>query len=707
MTPPRHASAGRQRGAFSILTAFTLLLLMMFMALVLDSGRLYLQQRTLQKVADTAALGSLLLLPDGNCSSDPELSAQLALENAVANDFNPGSDRSLSVQCAAIVESGGLRIAVPDARGRAVEVTVTHRVPSSLVLQLGSAFSGNIPDSVTLQAVAVAARDEPVAAFTVGSQLLRLDNSRLLGALLTAVGLKPETLTLLDSIGLANVSITPSGLLGALGIKVGIEQLKALSPEGLVDLVNTQVGVLGIDRLLEASLALIDDAALSADLRLLRAALLRDAPLLQDLHLNLLGTPGSPGILSLNTGTDPVGAALDVRINLGDILTTSLLIGAQGRGLSIGAPDASGAPGQALTLLNMVRLEAGVVEPPSIGIGPVGTTAYNAQIRLKLDVNTSRGLLGGLLGLLGTSIHLPIIIDLVNASGELTAVSCDGPEPSATIEVVSALGSACIGRMPADALWSTRGSCIHSVRDQSLIKLLNIQLLYGSVDLPVLSSRPEDLVFHQEDLPQTQSSSSNPLHVGTLVADLVREVLQLLGNSPDVPDRLTTEQATTVADRYLGLITPSHPGSYTYREIGELRKRMNNDGLEWERPIFLFSQDMTLEWASGVRARCLIVGSASPLRYREQCARNELIDSLQSEARSGVLGTLINGLLGKVVQPLLATILEPLIRLLELLLNTVGEFILKPLLDDLLGLELSRTDVTVQSISCGAPRLVR
>src|SRR5690606_38985924 len=95
-------------------------------------------------------------------------------------------------------------------------------------------------------------------------------------------------------------------------------------------------------------------------------------PLLREIDLKLLGTAQSPGLLSLATaGNDPVGAALDARIQLGDILTTSLLVGVQGRGLAIGAPDASGAPGGALDLLNTVRLEAGVVEPPSIGIGPV------------------------------------------------------------------------------------------------------------------------------------------------------------------------------------------------------------------------------------------------------------------------------------------------------------------------------------------------
>lgn len=700
----------RQQGALTIMTAFTLLMLLMFLVMVLDSGRLYMEQRKLQKVADTAALGALLLLPDGNCSTDRALTEKNARDNADANGFPAAGKRSLTLQCAEIKQSNGLRIAEPNnTTGRAVEVTVAHEVPSSLILQVGSVFNSNIENEIILQASAVAARDEPVSVFSVGSQLLRLNDSKLLGTLLTAVGLKPETLTLLDSIGLANATITPSGLLAALGVDVGIEHLKALSPEGLVDLVNTKVGLLGIDSLIDASIKLIEDEVLVADLEALRLRVLPEAPILQELKLKLFGTPDSPGILSLTTDSDdPVGAALDASVNLGEILTTSILIGAQGRGLSIGAPDATGAPSGALDLLNTVKLEAGIVEPPSIGIGPVGTTAYNAQVRVKLDIDTSRGILGGLLGMLGTSVQLPVIIDLVNASGELTALSCDGLEPSATIEVVSALGSACIGNMPGDTMWSTRGSCTNNVQDQSLIKLLNINLLYGSVELPVLATRPQELIFRQEDLPQTQSSNTNPLHIGTLVADLTHEVLQLLGNSPSVPDRLSAEQATLIADRYLDLLKPANPDSYTYNEIEALKNRLSNDGVDWERPIFLFSQDMSAEWASSVRlGGCLVTGSVNPLRYDANCARGKLIDSLQTEAKSGFLGSLLGGLLGKVVQPLLATILDPLIALLEQLLNLVGEYILSPLLDDLLGLELSRTDVTVQSIGCGAPRLIR
>src|SRR5690606_17289797 len=50
-------------------------------------------------------------------------------------------------------------------------------------------------------------------------------------------------------------------------------------------------------------------------------------------------------------------------------------------------------------------------------------------------------------------------------------------------------------------------------------------------------------------------------------------------------------------------------------------------------------------------------------------------------------------------------LLQPVLELLKPTLNGIGHF-LDTVLADALGLELGRTDVNVQAISCGAPRLV-
>ena len=57
----------QQRGAIGLMAAVTLGMVLLFMLLVIDSGRLYLEQRKLQRVADMAALE--VVSRGGTCGS--------------------------------------------------------------------------------------------------------------------------------------------------------------------------------------------------------------------------------------------------------------------------------------------------------------------------------------------------------------------------------------------------------------------------------------------------------------------------------------------------------------------------------------------------------------------------------------------------------------------------------------------------------------
>ncbi|WP_017940222.1 pilus assembly protein TadG-related protein [Zestomonas thermotolerans] len=601
MRHPIDLSPHSQRGAFSILTTLVLLLVLGFLALALDSGRLYLEKRRLQKVADTAALEAITRLPLGDCSAAPADAQQFASENALRNGFDPDADdRSLAVQCVTTMSSGGLRDAVADSHGRAVRVEVQHRVPTSLVMQASSLFSPSIPNQITLRARAVAEREEPSASFSVGAQLLRLDNGRLLGRLLATVGLDPATLTVLDSNGLANASISPAGLLDALGVDIGIEQLKVLSPEGLLDLVQTQVGLLGIDELLDLSLEVVSDSVLRADLALVRQQILGN-PVLRDVRLSLFDTPTQPGLLSLTTTPDgEIGPALDTRVNLSELLKTALLIGANQQGLQLHQG-----------LLNTAQLELGIVRPPSIGIGPVGTTAYNAQIRLHLSVDTKETpLLGGLLAGLGVRVHLPIWIDLVTGHGTLESLDCTGAEPLAEIDVVSRVGNVCLGDIPAAARWSDSRSCESDLQSTELIR----------ASLPLVGGFTLD---HKLHLPALEANTRPPLAFET------------------VPQRESTA-----------------PNNF------QLAKTVDR----------LLDEIMDLIKPSAFKSEGLLGG-----------VLGSLLDLVEL-----VLDPLVN-----VLKPIVSGLLSPLGGLLDSVIN------------QLLGLEIGRTDVQLQSVSCGIPKLVR
>ena len=696
-----------QRGAFSILSAFTLVMAILFLALVVDSGRLYLEQRNLQKLADTAALESISRLASGNCSLDAANAVAYAAQNAATYGFVGNDEQSLATDCVSIATENNLRKPSADpSNGRAVRVITSKQVPSSIIVRTGGLFGISGSATIRLQAIAVAQKDsDPLAVFSVGAQLLDLNSGGLLPRLLTGVGVNVNGLTLLDSQGLANAQITPAGLLQALGVNVGINQLRALSPEGLVQLVDTQVGAIGINRLLDVSAQLVtQNQTLAAEITALGNRLVGSQ--IQNATVNLLATDSRPGLLKLVTGPgQTLGSALDAQLSLGDVLSTGLMTAVQGRGLAL----------DQLNLLNgTLAVRVGVVEPPSIGIGPVGTTAFNAQTRLQLDVNTSNlPVLGSLLNFLGTSIRLPLILDLASAKGELTEIDCTKASPDATIEVESTIGNVCIGEMSASTLWSTRNSCTEAnIQNTPILKLLGADIISGKAAVPLLStgSSPvhDDVVTLAED--ESAITGINGLSLGTSTKSLVSKVLEMIRlgvpRSSDGSPGFTLQQATLIADRYLDSL------SYSKTAV---RDRMFSDGLKWTRPAGLGDTTMPAEWFAKQPSSC---GTAA---QRTTC-RNTLIDSLQSKAQGGLLTSVVGGLLGLVGdlvntltlgllglstdgQPLLLKILDPILGLLEPLLNSVGSA-LSDLLTSL-GLELGKSEIKVHSITCGIPHLVR
>lgn len=747
-----------QRGAFSILAAGTLLMSLMFLVITLDSGRLYMEQRRLQKIADTAAIESISRIENGNCLTSPTDADLFARDNAARNSFLTDAKQSMNVSCVDLTSENGLIVVNKNkeggtVEGRAVQVETYHEVPASLIIKAQSIFS-SIPTTVKLSASAVAEREKPSAAFSVGSQLLRLENSKLLGQVLTAVGVNPEVLTLLDKDGLVSAKITPAGLLKALGVNVGIHELKALSPQGLVDLVNTKVGLLGISELLNASAEVVGNtAAVGLDLDLLRQKIL-SSPLIEDIRVNLLDYGEQPGLLTLDThSTDPIGSALDATINLGEILSTAIFIGVHEAGRGIVIPS--------LNLLGQT-VELGIVEPPSIGIGPVGTTAYNAQIRLYIGVDTDNiPVLSLLLRILNTRVNLPIWIDLVSGHGTLDKISCDTETPTVDISVESKLLNVCIGKLEGNDKWSTSASCDSKLQSDELIKLLGISVLSGKSHIPAVTD-----TFYSEKHPELQnikagekrSAPPSNLALGDTADAVVDGLLQLLSGlfSPPSMDNsfisdLDYKQNNLIkatAKQYLE--ASSVNGLYNVKNVTSLILNGSNEIIDGEQVI----PPLTENWPipNSIPTSCLLGacpsknwnpgtfetafkaysepqglldalgistldngyyscgGLLSALLAWNTCIENNLVKFLQD--KPGGINLSPSSDIGFITgdnpscSGFLCILLKPVITLLKPILNGVG-LLLKVVLTDILGLEIDRTNVTVHSISCGAPRLVR
>lgn len=622
--------ATRQRGAFSIITAAVLLTSLSALMLAVDSSRLFLQQRELQNIADIAALEAISQLPDGQCYKDAAQAQQISTVSAVANGL-PKQSGTVKAQCAHVTYTDHRSQVNPDSKGPAVQVTVSNKVPTSLILQVRDALSAK-DGTTTLTAVATAERSIPTAAFSVGAELLNLEQNSILGYLLKGVGLNVEHLSVLNSKGLANATITPSGLLNALGIKVNVQNLSALTPEGLLDL-NVKVGALGIKRLLEASANLVNDKTLSLGLTALYADLIGSnsdserLDIIKNANINLFHIPGvtERGLISIAANNPDLKSALDTQINLGPLLNAAILLGtADARGIQI--------PSLSSNLLG-VEVKAGIVEPASIGIGPVGTTARNAQIRIGISARTaSIPVLGTLLNILGTEVNLPIQLDLASATGELTELSCKanaGSIPSATIAVKSEVGALCMGKprfreehigLGGDMIWSTSESCYDTIEPDTFLQALGIPLLRGQVALRILKNdthdsatieditgtKPSDeerfrqkaLVFPLDVLPCdpsdansacTQLTEPNPLLLGTLVKDLTDQVIGLIGGGLSERTAFNNDEATRIAKKYLDQekLHPSKSDHYTISDLRAIRKAMQDDGLDWTRPGLL------------------------------------------------------------------------------------------------------------------------
>ena len=745
---PRH-----QRGAFSVLAAASIVLLLLCMVLTLDSGRLYLEKRRLQKVADTAALESLSRLPDGNCAAAPDQAQAFAVENARRNQFAPNDTQSVSATCVRVNSDDGIRSASADASGRAVQVVASKRLATSLLMQGANLLGSDPARELTLSASAIARRPAPVAAFSVGSQLARLNADSLVVSLLRAVGVDLQDLRLLDSNGLANASLSTSGLLRQLGVDANVHALRALTAEELIQVSNTQVGPLNLNQLLAAVTPLVNDAELRLDLAELEDAL---GSTLEDSTFALLGAPGDQALLTLGLGqNDPVDAAVDAQVLLSDLLGVALMNAVQGRGLHVSA----------LNLASLGDAELGVVEPPSVGIGPVGTTAYTGQIRLYLDIDTDNldsSALGWLTqDVLGTRVQLPLWIDLISAQATLTGLSCEATPPTADTRVDAALLNMCVGALDDDLKWSTSAACQTQLQDTQLVTLLNQPVLSGQLHLAGLSDSEQlnGLVAGEQ-----RSTQSNPLTLGNTVDDLLNALLDLAaglfrapqgvaGEQTDYTGSSDTSKTQQLARRYLE--ATSELGLYDADAVTDLilngSDTLGSDGAPLLPP--LVAEDWTIN--NSLPVSCLVTlcpsSSWNDGRFSEAFSAysrpGSLLDlvgvsTLDNGYRScgGLLSALLawnsclehnltkfllekpggidltsaldNDALAGTGRDdvdcsgVLCTLLQPMLNQLKPGLNAVGE-LLETTLSETVGVELGRTDVTLDAIHCGQVELVR
>lgn len=696
-THSRSAICPRQRGSMTVAIVFAVIVGLVLLG-VAQLGYAYYMKREMQKATDLAALSAVQVLGMGapaDCAR-AQAAGQAAVLANVPNILDTFAAGDVTVECKLWDTSR------PDASGMYLFDPSSGQVPNALRITLNKTLSSLLPAFIVggtpVQTISVAANTQPVAVFTVGSRLLRLQKGGLLSQLLATVGATPAQLDILDAAGLASVNITPSGLLEALGLPVSVATGVG-TPAQLAALNNLTLG-----QLLQATLTVMNKAGDTAGASL---GLLTNAinVVLNVMPVNLpVKLFGDGGVLDLNVISGDVNSALQANINALNVLETALVI----------------ANGQNLVNLGLnvpllgVQSQVRIVEPPSIGVGGVGTQATSAGIRVYLRANTSNiPLVGPLLAnTLGTKIDLPIIIDVAQSTGTVSKL-CQAPltESQATIDVTSSVANICLGRFPGMSsavdnvqanFLSITNSCQPSsfaaIQRYQVLNVLGILPLTSKVTLPIFNSTaPVSVTLTEPPSPNsTATVNATSINLGALASNLADAVVGgILGDLIGTGTPLTPEQRASLATTLVGG-GGSNPGKsisqvvndmqWSSTALNQLGQRMSTGGLTGVlggtlQLVGNILNSLLLAPLSDVT--CLLAITPDAIR---QCR----VNAVSTLALSG--GNQVGGVLSIVV-----TLLQPLLGMLSTLLQQ---------LLDLLGLSVGQTDVSLLSVDCGKPRLV-
>ncbi|GAA4334509.1 TadG family pilus assembly protein [Pigmentiphaga soli] len=693
--PPGRAG---QRGTVLIAAAAALLACAALLGAA-DLGYLFYMKREYQKAADLAALAGAQVLPKDAAGACPPETSNAALDSIKAN-LGPADatidGQQLSVQCKRWDPSGETIVA-PDpmlegdrrsgakmyfgaskgAANNAVRVTIRRTMPGLLPLT----------GDTVIAADAVATREDPVAAFSIGSRLVRLNPEGLLYDLLSTIGLGKAQIDALSAAGLAKVNVTPAGLLSALNLPttaildVGTAdeaaQLKDLRLGGLLDITADALSATkGAEVQAEAL------RTLKGQLSLLGAA----NPL--DLPVRLFGTESQPGVFAQVQAPNEL-AAMKADVNVLDLIGTSLSL-ANGENL-VNIPDS--------TVVGLVDARLRVIEPPTIAIGGKGTSANSAQVRLYIRLHSdTMPVVGTLLNVLGTKIDLPILIEVAQSKGTLENMCAPGLAPrQADISVQSSVAKLCVGKFPhmddTEGFFSPSNSCDEIVDRYPILTVLGLPLKSWVPPLTVFGSSP-DMVrvtapkFGEEPETVTVSPDDN-IDLADLVENVAEVIIGAIGDGL-LNDLLGNRSASGLANAGNGaartslakaLLGTSNTASAVQGELTRLGQQLSGFGSE---------------------------GGSGGLAALVSGLVNGLLDTV-GDALSGLL-CVLGGDQCRVEHMLqgdsaIAAVLGMAVHALEPVLDSLST-VLQSIINKTLGLGIGQTDVSALSVNCGAPRLV-
>lgn len=500
-----------RRGSINILAAAVFSVAVSAAALAIDMASLYVERRSLQGVADLAAMAGANVI-----------------------------DRA-EAAVAATLDANGVEARYTVIRGRYVPdpgVVHTQRfVPgqqpyNAIRVALSRPgrhyFSKTFVDAPFDLGVMATAATRAHASFSVGSRLLAVRDglaNQLLGALVGG----EISLSVMDYEALLKGRVQVLDFMNALATELDITA-------GTYQSVLESSASLGeVVAALEIASEKAGDASASAALAALGrqlSAFSRSVPLTSVIALGPLA--------GLSIGDTAPG--LDAAVHAMDLFSAAAVM-ANGRH-QVDVALSANIPGLARLTLRIAIGEPMQSSGP-IAVGQPGSTVHTAQLRLRLIAET-----GGIADLGGLAVRLPLYIDIASAKARLASIACSGAgsSGSAIVATTPSLADVWIGEVADAALGDFRA--VPAVAKANIVdaRLLSVRarahVNVGNVSETPLEFTPEDV--EQGTIKRTGTRDLTRSLLTTLVANTDLEV-RVLGLGIGLPGAVQQTVAQALA----------------------------------------------------------------------------------------------------------------------------------------------------------------
>lgn len=500
-----------ERGNVAILAAVTAPLILYSMSLGLDYGMLTLQQQTLQETADLSAIVAASDVTNAQANilnyfakNNLKMAIQTPTGYVSNTGTTPLSDTVAAAKFAGIATMTlGTYVADPTVAvgTRFVSgatpydaVKVSIRQPGSLV------FAATFTTPPTLQAVGTASTQK-IAAFSIGSGLASVNNG-LLNALLGGLLGTTLSLNVMDYNALLSTNVNALSVVDQLATNLSLtagSYSDVLSANiKFSDFLNALGGQTGLNTATKKAIQTIQTTANSAQLNLNVADILSLGPTSQ----RLVGS----------------GPHLSVTANVMDLISAAALAANGSKQVSLNL-------GGTIPGLTTVQLTMAIGEPPqgtpSQAVGGVGTIVRTSQTRIKLLVAVD-----GLTVLLGTKIQLPLYIQLANATGKLSAITCLGNgarNANVSVDTTPGIADLYIGNV--DTTNFSNFATSPSVTPAMLVNVLSLITATASAHVTLSNMTKTTLVFSPADIAAGATKTASTTNTVTSA------ITSLLGNT--------------------------------------------------------------------------------------------------------------------------------------------------------------------------------